>query len=175
MSLFKLGQFLLHGGEMTNFKIDCDVLDQQDWMALAYIIKNRVSRFGAVLGVPRGGLQLQQALEQYKTNRETDALLIVDDVYTTGMSMRKTYQKMAKEWQGPILGVAVFARGPIKEPWVQALFTLDLDRQSATNLQADLRIGTFENASLRERMRDQVWQQSHHNLIREDETRKENS
>ena len=172
MPLFRLGHFLLHGGETSDFKIDCDALDRQDWTVLAYIVKNRVSRFGAVLGVPRGGLELQQALEQYKTNRETDALLIVDDVYTTGLSMRKTYQKMEQEWKGPILGVVVFARGPIKEPWVQALFTLDLKRQSAINLQADLRIGTFENTSLRERMRDQDWQQRHHNLIQQVENEK---
>lgn len=60
MSLFKLGDFELHSGQRSNWKIDCDALTPADWRALAKMIVDRLAPFGAVEGVPRGGLPRRQ-------------------------------------------------------------------------------------------------------------------
>lgn len=86
MSFFQLGNFKLASGLKSKFKIECDKLDDGDWECLAYLASRFISPFGSVIGVPRGGLPFARAMEKYVT---TGPRLIVDDVFTTGGSLRK--------------------------------------------------------------------------------------
>ena len=115
MSLFNLGQFTLHSGAQSPFKIDCDALTDADLEALAQIGAQMVPLFGKVEGVPRGGLRLKAALDKYADARWSQ-LLIVDDVLTTGGSMER--QRNGRQ----AVGLVIFARGPCPS-WVTPLFT----------------------------------------------------
>lgn len=117
MSLFQLGDFLLHSGDRSHFKIDCDALTYEDWETIAFLIKEKFN-FTNVVGISDGGTKLAQLLEQYK--KEGDNLtLIVDDVLTTGASM-KTIRDSIK---GNSIGVVVFARGRCPY-WVWPIFQM---------------------------------------------------
>jgi hypothetical protein len=136
MSLFQHGEFTLHSGSISDYKIECEALTPSDWDALARIIKVRIPAFGAVYGVPRGGVPLQEALTPFATGNELDPVLIVDDVYTTGASMREAAKQ--SRWNGPVLGVVVFAREPVIEPWVQAVFGMLLETNSRASLYVEV-------------------------------------
>ena len=118
MALFQQGSFTLHSGEASNFKIECDALTLEDWETLARMIAERC-QFRSVVGVPRGGIALAKALQGY-VDLQARNDLVVDDVWTTGGSM-KPYLSFG----GPVVGYVVFARKPITDPRVRALFTLD--------------------------------------------------
>ena len=123
MALFQCGEFVLHSGEVSDFKIDCDALTADDWEALAYMIGDRVGRFSRVVGIPRGGWKLAEAMRPL-TGSATDPVLIVDDVLTTGRSMEDTRQAMIATGETlPIKGAVVFARGLVPA-WITPLFTL---------------------------------------------------
>ena len=119
MSLFQLGDFTLHAGGKSEFKIDCDALTEEDMKVLAYAIAEKV-KFSNIIGIPRGGLRLAEALKSYwtKTARLT---LIVDDVLTTGRSM----EEMRAQVPEPSLGFVIFARGPLPA-WVSAIFKTEM-------------------------------------------------
>lgn len=113
--VFQLGDFILHSGQRSNWKIECDNLPDGDWECFASLIAERV-QFGSVEGIPRGGLKLAQCLEKYKT---TGPHLVVDDVWTDGTTK--------KERGHPLPNVqywVVFSRGPL-EPWCRALFPME--------------------------------------------------
>lgn len=114
VTLFQAGSVMLHSGQVSDFKIDCDVLSDADLETLARLIAERCGPFGAVEGVPRGGLRLASALMPHAT---TGRLLIVDDVLTTGASMEQ--QRAERD----AIGAVIFARGPCPS-WVTPLFTL---------------------------------------------------
>jgi hypothetical protein len=113
-ALFQLGTFTLNGGDIVPYKIECDALVDQDWATLAWLIAARLPGFGAVEGVPRGGLALARHLAPYATS---GPLLVVDDVLTTGGSME------ALRKDRDVIGAVVFAREP-PPYWVMALFTM---------------------------------------------------
>ena len=75
--------------------------------------------FRDVKGIPRGGIPFEKALKQYCTNNDNDPLLICDDVYTTGTSMREVYEDGA-------IGVVVFARNEVTDDWVKAIWQLSI-------------------------------------------------
>ena len=112
--VFLIGNFTLHSGSRSCFKVDCDALTMEDWSALAYLVAARI-RFNTVEGVPRGGLAFADALRKYATNKEADGLLIADDVLTTGASMEN--QRRERKAQG----VVAFARGQCPR-WVSAIW-----------------------------------------------------
>ena len=62
MNLFQKGDFQLHSGGKSEFKIDCDALSEHDWETLAYMTAKEF-RFKRVVGVPEGGLAFARALE----------------------------------------------------------------------------------------------------------------
>ena len=147
MNIFQTGLYNLSSGQQSDFKIECDWLDANDWLTLAYLIQQRVRPFSQVEGVPRGGLQLAEALEPYTrrclfcqdTGREwvppaTDdfgrahpgnyypcmhcvPLLIVDDVFTTGGSMERVRDGRVAQ------GAVVFARNQTTS-WITTLFQM---------------------------------------------------
>ena len=120
MNLFQLGRFTSHAGSELNWKIECDALTDADWECLAEMIAER-TRFGSVYGIPRGGTKLANALQKY-CDPKYSLRLVVDDVYTTGKSMKDVMQ-------GNDLGFVVFARNRIQfdaQYYVRALFTMDV-------------------------------------------------
>ncbi len=125
MNLFQTGDFTLHSGKQSNFKIDCDALTDEDWQALAKLIYNAVGRFGKVVGVPTGGLKLAKALEPYCSVTHTSPVLIVDDVLTTGGSMNELRNKLRSEHGRSIIGIVVFARNWCPH-WITPIFEMTL-------------------------------------------------
>ena len=115
-NLFQSGDFTLHSGEKSRWKIDCDALTDADIATLALMIVQCVPEFGAVAGIPHGGVRLANALEKYRVDG-VRARLIVDDVLTTGASM-----EMARILPEDF-GAVVFARGPCPD-WIMPLFTM---------------------------------------------------
>lgn len=118
MSLFNLGNFKLHSGYSSNFKIDCDALTCNDIDSIAYLMAQRF-QFSHVVGVPTGGTRLEAALKQYR-QFNTDQCLIVDDVLTTGNSMEAVRDGLGGL---NIKGVVIFARGKCPQ-WITPLFQL---------------------------------------------------
>ena len=116
MNLFQQGLFTLHSGEESPFKIECDALTEADWLTLAGMIAARCE-FGNVFGIPRGGAKLEQALRPYIV-MTSPRRLVVDDVWTTGESMKS-------HLCSDDIGYVVFARKPVDDYRVGALFTLD--------------------------------------------------
>ena len=82
-------------------------------------IENRP--FYKVVGIPRGGLPLQYAMEKYASGNSNDPVLIVDDVYTTGTSFKEFVEENYAD-QKVICWVA-FARNPANQQ-VNALFQM---------------------------------------------------
>lgn len=118
--MFVKGNVVLHSGEESFFKIECDHLTDDDIETLALIISERFD-FSHVVGVPRGGERLAAALRKYaycSRNYELPTL-IVDDVLTTGRSI-ETFRKGV---QGNSIGVVIFARGVCPE-WVRPIFQM---------------------------------------------------
>jgi len=117
--LFNTGEFKLHSGEKSNYKIDCDALSEEDINNLAFMIAEK-TYFGKVYAIPQGGLRLAYALSFYE-NR-SGPILIADDVLTTGGSMEKAKKLFpGKE----VKGVVIFARCTPPN-WVRAVFTYTL-------------------------------------------------
>ena len=120
MGLFQLGEFALHSGDASEWKIDCDALTDDDWATLAYLIQDRCS-FRKVVGVPTGGLALARALERYVIKGDPYLpVLIVDDVLTTGKSMQECKTELSESL---VVGYVAFARGKCPY-WVSSLFEL---------------------------------------------------
>jgi hypothetical protein len=107
--------FLSHSGLQLTFKIDADALSDQDWASVAKIITHKLI-FSQVIGIPRGGLKMAEALQPYCTPGYP--VLIVDDVATTFRSMEAT--RLAHP---EALGVVLFARTR-PPPWVFPLFEM---------------------------------------------------
>lgn len=114
-NLFQLGDFVLHSGEESFFKIDADALTLEDWQTLALMLLPRLPEFGSVEGVPRGGIVLASFMLPHVTE---GPLLICDDVVTSGGSLEA--HRAGRE----AIGAVVFARRKVTLPWVTALFTL---------------------------------------------------
>ena len=126
-SLVQFGWFRSHSGLQLPWKLDADALSSDSLNGITQIIRWKFA-FGAVIGVPRGGLRLARMLEQYR--EDGYPTLIVDDVLTTGKSIQ--------EWRdpvpGPAIGVVIFARGPCPN-WVWPIFNVNEWTQSrATGL-----------------------------------------
>jgi orotate phosphoribosyltransferase len=123
MSLFRRGDFTLHSGQQSGWKIDCAALTDEDWAALALMLTERLPPFGVVTGVYRGGLKLAEALGRYRMPLVPRALL-VDDVLTTGASMEGATPAVAARYPGyEVRGAVVFARAPCAD-WITPLFRM---------------------------------------------------
>lgn len=119
MGLFKLGNFVSHSGVNLEWKIECDVLDDEDYECLAKIASDRYE-FGSVYGIPRGGVKFAKALEKYVTNNSIFRL-VVDDVWTTGNSLLNELNNEND------FGLVIFARNDsyiCQDKDVYALFTM---------------------------------------------------
>ena len=121
MHLFQTGNFTLHSGEWSGFKIECDALNEQEWSTIAFIVSQRFT-FSNVIGIPRGGLMFAEALKPYATNHVDHPWLIVDDVLNTGGSMETERQKLG-ELGKTVYGVVAFARRRCPD-WIYPVFTM---------------------------------------------------
>lgn len=118
MNLFRLGQFKLHSGGLTNFKICCDALVAEDWDALAMLVaQDVVPTAREIVGIPTGGTAFAKALENYVLPDDTGPKLVADDVITTGESFRPY-------WEPDTIGVVAFSRGPSPLRWVWPIFSM---------------------------------------------------
>lgn len=125
--LFQLGQFKLHSGKTSSWKIECDALSMWEWEAIATMFLPLLPAFGNVVGIPRGGVPLARALIPHVTegNKQT---LLVDDVLTTGGSMER-----ARLLYPGAIGAVLFARGPVSD-WIVPLFTMRTTDAPSTGL-----------------------------------------
>lgn len=118
MNLFQLGNFTLHSGQPSRWKIEMDALTPDDWGCLAVMMMDTLKpypAFSEIIGVPRGGLPLARAFGECRLAMyPRSPRLIVDDVLTTGKSITALMQPGDLGW-------VVFARGPCP-PGVRALF-----------------------------------------------------
>lgn len=130
MSLFELGPFKLPSGQVTHFKIECDVLTENDWAALARLAVELLPPFGHVEGVPRGGIPFANALEQYVVPG-SNTLLIADDVWVTGVSMRRHLESVDREGR-KVLGIVGFTRSITMPAWVKPLLYLHPAAEAVT-------------------------------------------
>ncbi len=121
MNLFLKEDWIMHSGEKSDFKIECDALTSADWDTIAHLIAKHLS-FINVVGIPRGGLELAEALKKYK--KPFGPLLIVDDVLTTGTSMEEMKDTYLEQYKNNIIGVVVFARGKCSN-WVTPIFSMN--------------------------------------------------
>jgi hypothetical protein len=116
VNLFQLGDFVLHDGRYSRFKIECDALAAGDWDALAVMLLDALPfRYGEVEGVPSGGYPLAGRMRQW--SKPGERLLIVDDVLTSGGSMEQ--QRAGRE----AIGGVAFSRG-VCPSWVTPLFQM---------------------------------------------------
>lgn len=134
MNLFNYdkNKFKLHSGRKSDFKIDCDALTDEDLAALAKKVSQSHLRFREVIGIPKGGLRFAEALKPYCRRRGD--ILIVDDVYTSGGSMRDFMEATAATLAGntdslefdrymrSLRGLVIFSRGYVD---VDEGFTID--------------------------------------------------
>ena len=121
--LFKSVDFKSHSGLELKWKIECDALSDPEWFTISQMIMEITPPFKEAIGIPRGGTKLGNLLNQYGTGKKEDPILLVDDVLTTGESMKEF--KTKRTWRNPAdyIGWVVFAR--IKTPkWITALFQM---------------------------------------------------
>lgn len=126
MNLFIKKEWVMHSGEISDFKIECDALTDENLETLAHLISSKF-KFYRVVGVPRGGNRLAEKLRNYTIDRfdaeGEDKLLIVDDVLTTGASMEEAKHIHHPELLNRIIGVVIFARGKCPD-WVYPIFDM---------------------------------------------------
>lgn len=134
MNLFQHGEFKLSNGEDSTFKIECDFLSDDDWNTLAYILHRKSGMFEEVFSVPTGGDKFAKALNQYKVdlkhlfNRDK-MVWLVDDVFTTGLSMEKRKLELEQEGYKHIRGFVVFARKNTPG-WITPIFQMYWDMKN---------------------------------------------
>jgi len=121
--LFKSVDFKSHSGLELKWKIECDALSDPEWFTISQMIMEITSPFKEAIGIPRGGTKLGNLLNQYGTGKKEDPILLVDDVLTTGESMKEF--KTKRTWRNPAdyIGWVVFARTNTPD-WVTALFQM---------------------------------------------------
>jgi orotate phosphoribosyltransferase len=117
MSLFQRGDFKLHSGQRSNWRVDCDHLLDEDLKALVAMALEILPAYGEVVGIPTGGTKLASLMQLY-INPGSGRLLIVDDVLTTGFSME---EERARHQGKEVVGLVLFAREK-PAPWIKAIW-----------------------------------------------------
>ena len=130
--MIEYGWFLTHSKWQLPWKINCDSFTDEDWEGIAKILQWKFA-FGSVYGIPRGGTKLAEACQKHITVGYPP--LIVDDVLTTGASMREAKEKLRVETGFDPIGFVVFNRHIDCPGWIWSLFNVNQWSQSrATGL-----------------------------------------
>lgn len=129
MSLLQWGDFTLHSGGKSWWRIDCDAFKDSEIHLLAKLIAEKVGEFDFIRypkshpgsSVPK----LASALERYARHREfgTEIMLVVDDVLTTGKSIQPYYESNGAHNGIEVKGAVIFARGECPD-WVTPIFRM---------------------------------------------------
>lgn len=122
MAIFQMGQFKLHSGRTTAWRIECNNLTDEDWETLAQIGAKLVGPFGSIFSA--GGAADALAYAMAKFCAEKGPPLIVDDVLTTGKTMEQVREFL--KFEGDAKGLVAFARGPCPS-WVKPIFAMPLE------------------------------------------------
>lgn len=117
--VFQLRRTTLSSGLISGWRINFERLDDSSVWCFAAQIAQQIGEFGRVEGVPTGGDRLAECLSRW-LQPNSDRLLIVDDVLTTGESIRrKRNGRLAVGW-------VVFDRSAefsaTRPQWVHALW-----------------------------------------------------
>ena len=116
MPLFQWGDFTLSSGQKSWWRIDCDAFTDSEIQLFAKLIAEKVGDFTKVV-CPKshpGSLppKLVEALKPYAkeaSQLKRSYLLVVDDVYTTGASIREVIEKN-QPYYDEVLGAVLFTR-----------------------------------------------------------------
>jgi orotate phosphoribosyltransferase len=119
VSLFEQGDFTLHSGGHSKYRINCERLTDEDIAMVAHRLGAMLPRFGQIVAIPEGGIRLGTALVPYIIEGHV-AALIVDDVWTTGFSMLEARKAVLQEAPKiDVWGTVIFKRGTAPLPsWV---------------------------------------------------------
>lgn len=129
MPLFQSGDFLLHSGQHSAWKLECEAITLDEMKVIAKLLAERLPAFSRTVSVSEDSNNpatiLRGCLAQYaeETNK---TLIVVDDVFTTGSTMSSARRKLQESYvysQYNIMGAVIFAREPIFD-WIIPLFTL---------------------------------------------------
>ena len=123
--LFELGDFTLHSGAKSEWRINEEALSDKSIEAAAYLLSKRLPPFEECYGIPKGGIRLMRVMRTLsKEDKGHGTLLIVDDVLTTGWSMHvKRQELLISHSSKRIVGAVIFARGPCAG-WITPLWNL---------------------------------------------------
>lgn len=142
--LFQHGAVTGASGITLPWKIECDAFDQEDYYQIAEIVAPQLPAYNSVIGVPPrvgdspgkqdNGVMLARAFRCHVRALVHDPLLtlIVDDVWTTGGSVRKLAETLRLA-PGSYCCFVVFARTRDLPQWVwpfwrPGMVKLDADR-----------------------------------------------
>ena len=135
MSLFQWGDFTLHSGDKSWWRIDCDVLSDSEIELLAKLIHEKVGGFHSVIAPEShpgsAAPKLAEALKKYSVDwggQSKWVILAVDDVLSTGASLEEL------RVDDPILeykGAVIFARGKCAD-WITPLFQMPTEDECPT-------------------------------------------
>lgn len=111
MNLFDMGGFVLHSGQSSYWRMNCENLSDDDWHCIAVQLRNMIPLpWGKVLGIPRGGLKLAEKLGEFNM-QGVPRILIVDDVMATGTSFRDYINEHKHTFKGSeIIRAVAFSR-----------------------------------------------------------------
>lgn len=128
MSIFRFNSARLHSGSDSKYFIDCDFLTDEDITVIACRLADLVPPFSSVEGILQGGLRLAEAMKTHYAIGE-GGHLIVDDVWTTGASMRDARETAKyRTGGGPVYGAVIFHRDKQSSipHWLQVFGFIDL-------------------------------------------------
>lgn len=118
--MFERGDFTFASGQKGKVKIKVpEHAIEEDWEAWALIIAENI-KFGSVEGVPTGGLPLAFALQPYIV--DSNVHLVVDDVFTTGGSLKKIMDAFKARSRRPCFGAVIYQRSGQLPPDVAAMW-----------------------------------------------------
>ena len=110
----------MHSGDIGYFKIEFDALTKKDIDTIAFIISQKYT-FCKVFGIPTGAKRIEKALQKY-ISKNSETMLIVDDVLTTGTSMNEAKSMFESSYKY-IQGVVIFARKKCPT-WIDPIFQM---------------------------------------------------
>lgn len=131
MNLFQLKEKKPNSGQISEFKIECDALTNEDWDCIAFLLSQKLPNFKRAIGVPKGGNVLAQKMQEYATDKESLPTLICDDVLTTGKSLKRFKDVLQSSdrygdysyTNDKFIGTVAFSRGKCPQ-WVTPLLKM---------------------------------------------------